>query len=231
MSQKTLVNRKPFIDTDWLANLMRIEKNSEDHEKFMGYCRDALDVACPKATYRVSYIEEKQEDRVLIDDTEFHCGLMTRNFKGIHRVFPFAATCGREVYQWSKGVTDVYEQYWAENIMEAILRDMINQVYTDIRKYHGVDKISSMNPGSLEGWPIEEQASLFSLIGDVRENTGIELTESYLMIPQKSVSGILFPSDREYSNCKLCQRKNCPSRRNAFNGKLYEELVNNREVL
>jgi len=42
---------------------------------------------------------------------------------------------------------------------------------------------------------------------------GIELTESLLMVPQKSVSGVRFANAHDYVNCRLCPRENCPNRR------------------
>ena len=45
-----------------------------------------------------------------------------------------------------------------------------------------------MNPGSLADWPMREQRPLFGLLGDTDAAIGVELMESYLMRPTKSVS-------------------------------------------
>jgi hypothetical protein len=70
-----------------------------------------------------------------------------------------------------------------------------------------------MSPGSLEDWPISEQPKLFSLFGDTERSVGVKLTDSLLMIPRKSISGILFPSEEGFVSCRLCPRENCPSRK------------------
>ena len=70
-----------------------------------------------------------------------------------------------------------------------------------------------MNPGPLKDWPLGEQRQLFFLFGDVKQAIGVELTESFLMYPVKSVSGIIFPTEVNYENCQLCPRENCPGRR------------------
>jgi hypothetical protein len=44
----------------------------------------------------------------------------------------------------------------------------------------------------------------------------VRLTESMLMIPRKSVSGIFFPSEEGFVACQLCERENCPSRKAPF---------------
>jgi hypothetical protein len=86
-----------------------------------------------------------------------------------------------------------------------------------------------MNPGSGEAsvWPLEEQRLLFTLLGgtqSVNQEIGVQLTPSYLMVPEMSVSGILFPSETNYTNCQLCQRPDCPGRRAHFDAHLWDSV-------
>lgn len=224
MEFRAISKENLHLDIRSLAGALRIEDEA-DLETFEQYGIKALEIALPKAVYRSSYIEDRGEDWVRVDDTVFSCRLMVRNFSPIHRVFPFAATCGREIYEWARTITDPLEQYWVDHIMEVMLKDMLVFLNEDIGRVHGIGKLSCMNPGTLEDWPIEEQPRLFALIGDVKNTSGIVLTESYLMVPQKSVSGILFPSEAGYSNCKLCQRAHCPSRLEPFEENLRHVLL------
>ena len=77
-----------------------------------------------------------------------------------------------------------------------------------------------MNPGSgdVDLWPITEQSKLFDLIGDVQRDVGVTLTESCLMVPTKSLSGLFFPSDVKFINCQRCTRSNCPGRKADYIG-------------
>ena len=85
--------------------------------------------------------------------------------------------------------------------------------------YFAADKnISSLNPGSLKEWPITGQVPLFELLGGVTEDIGVVLSDSLLMSPVKSVSGIMFQSEEAYENCQLCPRENCPGRRAPYAG-------------
>jgi hypothetical protein len=79
-----------------------------------------------------------------------------------------------------------------------------------------LEQISCMSPGSLEDWPIEEQKKLFSLLPGVDSMLGVRLTESFLMIPRKSVSGIYFPADVSFFNCQLCSRESCENRKAGY---------------
>jgi hypothetical protein len=69
-------------------------------------------------------------------------------------------------------------------------------------------------------WPIEQQRSLFALFGDVEALIGVALTESYLMLPTKSVSGVYFETDQSFISCQLCTREACPGRRAKYTGKV-----------
>jgi hypothetical protein len=76
-----------------------------------------------------------------------------------------------------------------------------------------------MSPGSLKDWDLNGQRPLFSVLGDVKGSVGVYLTESLLMIPAKSLSGIFFPTEIPFYSCQLCPRENCPSRRAKYNEK------------
>ncbi len=42
------------------------------------------------------------------------------------------------------------------------------------------------------------------------------------MLPTKSVSGILFPTEHDFASCQLCQRGDCPNRRARYDPELLE---------
>ncbi len=80
-----------------------------------------------------------------------------------------------------------------------------------------------MNPGSLDDWPLAEQRQLFSVFGDVKKLIGVELTDSFLMVPIKSVSGVVFPTEHRFESCQLCQREGCPNRRAKYDPRLWKK--------
>ena len=80
-----------------------------------------------------------------------------------------------------------------------------------------------MGPGSGDAmvWPIQEQVPLFALLGDVKGAAGVRLTDSCLMLPRKSVSGIVFPTGVDFRTCQLCRREGCRSRAAAFDAGMW----------
>jgi hypothetical protein len=80
-----------------------------------------------------------------------------------------------------------------------------------------------MGPGQLKDWPLEEQRPLFALLGDVEGAVGVTLSDSLLMIPRKSLSGIYFPTEIPFMACQLCPKESCPSRKARYDEKLAGE--------
>ena len=143
---------------------------------------------------------------------------MAENLKDTRRVFAYVVTCGVEVDGLSHEQKDYFISLWLDMIKEIILLDAMTQFIDDICNKYDIEKYATMNPGSgnIDVWPIAQQRPLFELIGDVQKDSGVILKESLLMIPTKSVSGILFPSESGYVNCAVCTRKNCINRRAAY---------------
>lgn len=211
------------VNVEHLFKRIHIDPKSEDAELIMSLVTKAEEIGKPKVLYKLSYIDSKEEDHVVVDGVKLTSRVLRVNFAEIHRVFPYVATCGRELHDWANTLDDILEKYWVDNIMEMALGVAIEAFHTHMEEKYHFGKISAMNPGSLEDWPIRQQKELFSLLGNVEDYIGVELTDSYLMMPIKSTSGILFPTDTNFQSCQLCPRENCPGRRAKYEEHLYEE--------
>ena len=209
------------INAEDLARELHIEGQSHYLERFTRLLEAARGIAKPKAMYGAAYVESKGDDHVVIDGIRFTSRVLRVNLEEAHRVFPFVATCGTELEAWARPIDDVLERFWADRIMEAVLRAALQHMEEHLAKHLQPGKTATMNPGSLADWPLEQQRGLFQLLGDTREAIGVELTESFLMVPIKSVSGLLFPVDVNYENCQLCPRDPCPGRRAPYDPHLF----------
>ena len=159
----------------------------------------------------------------------FRARPLCRLFSEGMTVYPYAATCGVEMAEYGKTLTDPLEQYWWDMIMQGAVMRARNAIVQDITRVAGYEPTSA-NPGSLDMWPINNQPALFSLIGDVKAMIGVTVAPSFLMIPLKSVSGIFFPGgDGAFThNCCLCTREDCPGRRAPFDAALKAQLEGDR---
>lgn len=167
----------------------------------------------PKLLYRAAYINHRDNDRITIENVTLTSRVLSINLEKIEKVFPYVITIGRALEDRASSVGDLLKQYYLENIGDVALRLLKTYLENYIQEKFGIKTLSSMSPGSLEDWPITEQRPLFTLLARELDSVDIRLTENMLMIPRKSISGILFPTEVTFSSCKLCLRKNCPARK------------------
>jgi len=218
----------PFeIDTSILIEKLHIDPESEDAEKIKCFAKEASKIGKPKALYFPAYVESRSDNFVIINGIKFTSKVLSINLQDIYRVFPYVVTCGRELYDWSQSIEDMVERYWAQTICEMALDSGRKAFYDDIKKRFEINHFSRMSPGSLKDWPISEQKKLFELLGDTRESIGVTLTGNFLMLPIKSVSGILFPTEVSFESCQLCPKEGCPNRRAPYDS----ALLNNKYKL
>ena len=176
----------------------------------------------PRAIYDVCYIDRKDEDSVDIGGIRFTSRVLRVNLDKAERVFPYITTCGTEVESIDVPSDDLMRKFVLDTIKQMALSDAIRYLREYIDKKHIPGKMSAMNPGSLEDWPISEQKQLFSIFGDVENLIGVRLTDTFLMLPIKSVSGVYFPTEVSFESCQLCSRERCQGRRAPYDEKLKE---------
>jgi hypothetical protein len=177
----------------------------------------------PKAIYEVSYIEDKLEDAVMVNGRNLTSRVLRKNLDQAERIFPFVITLGPKLGEKQADSTDLLENFYLDTIGNVALNSARKQLKRHLKSEFALEKISSMAPGSLPDWPIEEQAPLFKLLGDVDAAIGVKLSNSLLMLPAKSISGIYFPTEVSFFSCQLCPRERCESRKAKYDPKLARE--------
>jgi len=196
---------------------LHAKKDSRYENLVLEMLDEARKIAQPRAMYGLAGIDEKSADGVVIEGIKMDSRILAVNLADLHRVFPYLATSGRELYDWTNSKEDMLENFWANEISQMALRKAEKVLLDHLKITYGLGRTASMNPGSLDDWPITAQRSLFNLLGDPMAAIGVELTDSMLMLPNQSVSGIRFVSEEGYSNCELCPRGCCTHRRAPYN--------------
>ncbi len=220
---KAIILKDLNVKADRKKLIKKLCIKKEDKNEFLKLLNQAKKIAKPKALFAQFNIQSRAENYVIIEDIKFASRVLAVNLKNIYKVYPYLATAGAEIEKWSEQIDDILIRYWADIIKEEILSNALKKLFQKIDNENNLVKAAQMNPGSLEDWPIGEQQKLFALLGDQASKIGISLTETMLMYPTKSVSGIRFPTEVDYENCQLCKRENCPGRRAAYDPDLYEE--------
>jgi len=194
-------------DVEKLKEQLRIREGTRYEDDLAALLNEAQAIARPKAMYRVAYVDSRNEDGVVVDGIPFHSRVLSVNLEGTNRVFPFAVTAGQELHEWSNRNDDLLIRYYADVIAETALRAASDALKRHLDRRYAIGRSSTMSPGSLSDWPIQEQRPLFRLLGDPEEAIG---------------SGFRFAVENSFESCQLCRRERCPNRRAPYDEGLYE---------
>jgi len=160
-------------------------------------------------------------DTIIEGPITFESKVIERLLKRCEKVAVFALTIGSYLEEMVA--------YLAENglILQATVLDAIGSgaaekladyVEDRIRKMASIEGLVAsqrFSPGYCD-WEVSQQKMVFQALNG--DTAGIRLTESLLMIPRKSVSGIIgigLPNRNieNYNPCHTCNKKDCPGRR------------------
>lgn len=156
-----------------------------------------------------------------MEKNTFNVGpIIARQLAGSTSFVLFVATAGQEFQQWMDRVKlcdDMVLQYIADSLGSCLaekVADYMEKHLSAVIASQGLKHTNRFSPGYCN-WHVSEQQNLFSLF-PTPAPCGIELTESSLMIPIKSVSGIIGIGSQvkklEYS-CGLCTLERCYKKR------------------
>jgi len=210
-----LENIPVVLETGAARKALRADRTGMPPEEMKALLERTRRLIAPQGWYRVVYVETRGKDSVEAGGVRFQSGLLNRNLADAERIFPYVLTIGKTLEVEAAGVRDdLLLQYHLETLGDLTLRLAMRGLEEHVRESFGIEKLSSMSPGSLPDWPIEEQRPLFALLGagGPGSGPGVSLTDSLLMLPRKSLSGILFPTEHTFIACRLCPRPHCPSR-------------------
>ena len=132
----------------------------------------------------------------------------------------FVATVGNGFDRWNRAIQsgdDMVHAFFADSLGSVLAEACAAVMLIDIEREmteQGLFVSNSYSPGYCD-WRLEEQRKLFSLLPG--QFCGVSLTESCLMLPIKSVSGIIGigkdVQKRLYS-CEVCTMTTCIKNRN-----------------
>lgn len=142
--------------------------------------------ANPKSIYRI-FDCTVTADSLIIDTVEFKSKRLAENLKGCKRVAILAATMGTECDRLLRANAGEGARL---AVIHAALNTKIEEICDELQKTieteNSVKTRSRYSPGYFD-LDISEQKKLFSLL-DITKRCGITLTDTFHMIPTKSVT-------------------------------------------
>lgn len=159
---------------------------------------------------------DHQNNITVIDDIPFHPGRqVVRYLKNSQKLALFVCTAGKEISMRSRQLMaegNLIEGYVADLTGTVLVETAMNLVHDKLRhnmQKQGLNITNRYSPGYCS-WDVGEQHLLFSLLPD--NFCGITLSESALMSPIKSVSGVIGIGENvRYHQyvCNACTEVSC----------------------
>ena len=142
--------------------------------------------ANPKSIYRI-FDCSVTEDALIIDNIEFKSKRLAENLRGCKRVAILAATVGTECDRLLRASSfEGARLVVMQAVLAAKIEEICDALQKSIETENSVKTRSRFSPGYYD-LDISEQKKLFSLL-EITKRCGITLTDSFQMIPTKSVT-------------------------------------------
>ena len=177
----------------------------------------------PKVLYTTKKIRKIEGSTVTLEgDVKLKSAKISKTFRKCDRITFFLATLGEQVDDVissslkEKKLSDAYiYDAIGSAAVEATVEDFQNKMDSTIKENNQRTTLR-FSPGYCD-WNINEQKKVFSVLEN--DLIDVDLNESYLMAPRKSVSGVFGIGssevvDKDETNpCKLCGMHTCVARR------------------
>jgi len=190
---------------------------------------EMLVVAEEKSTIQAGFVFfenisiNKMKQQISLNGIGFDSGIIIVSaLEEIESAVLFVGTAGPEIENYSKKLMEegqLVEGYIMDVIGSEVVETAVDYCQDILEKElnnKGLSLTNRYSPGYC-GWNVSEQHKLFSLLPENFCN--IKLKESALMIPIKSVSGIIGIGQnvikQDYA-CDVCDQENCVYRKGSF---------------
>lgn len=180
---------------------------------------EALSVCQPRLGYRFLTGKRIDEQNLVIGGKNFHpAQVINDSLQDADFYVSMVSSVGTELDCWLKekqASDDMISSFIADAIGSALVEAIVSYGVINLRKMVGKWKLKISNaysPGYCD-WSVSEQQILFSLLP--ARFCGVELNESSLMLPIKSVSSLIsvgFNIEKKPYGCAICKKKNCYKR-------------------
>ncbi len=210
-----------WLDPADIFRLMHMEDNQEQ-EPFASIIARELEAAASFRGVQGGYrlIEEvemnDQDDLLMLGGESFKAGRQViSKLKGSEVVALFICTAGGEVGKRIQKLAqegDDLSAYVADMIGSVLVEEAMDSVHktlSDRMQQQGWKVTNRYSPGYCD-WHVNEQQALFGLLPD--DFCGVTLNDSMLMLPVKSVSGVIGAGRKvKYQRyiCHSCSSVSC----------------------
>jgi hypothetical protein len=141
--------------------------------------------------------------------------IVTARLKKADQAILFLCSIGPGMEQWSgqlAGESEPALSYFVDTVASLVVEATADALHAHLTRHfkeQGLNITNRYSPGYCD-WPVAEQKTLFSFLPDAF--CGVTLTDSAMMLPLKSISGLIGVGKhveyKQYS-CATCSRQDC----------------------
>jgi len=178
----------------------------------------------PLLSYQIKKIDSIDNGTVYLENgIELKSPKLSKVMKHCEDAICFVATIGSGIEKELSQLMDgkrLFDAYLLESMGSMAVENMVDAFCKNMEtKYNAQNKGVTLrfSPGYCD-WPVAEQKKLFRIVDSKKIN--VTLTDSCLMHPRKSISGVfgIHPFDGDnpvspYNPCSDCKKKDCMARR------------------
>lgn len=206
-----------FIIDDALAvgGMSRVADKIRNLSVLLEECKSLVR---PAAAYTYVKIKEISDDGIVVEDGKMLSSRkLAEQLKCATEIAPFITTIGPDLERRVTSIAQsrLLDSWVLDNLGTYALR-LLNRHLEEKIAAEKKWKISTFNPGSTPSWELEQQKVLFSIFSEdkIRDAIGVILNDKFVMMPRKSISGIMGQTIQAYHNCyecpKLCEYRQKP---------------------
>lgn len=135
--------RPAFADT---VKALKIDSELED--EFRDIYEKCIAVARPKAVFCLVPVHQEGGETV-IGTERFKSRIMQVNLQAVRRAFPYAVSCGRELYDLARSMEDELDRWWVDSFSQYSMRAVDAEMTRALKETYHLGHMARMNPGSL----------------------------------------------------------------------------------
>jgi hypothetical protein len=150
----------------------------------------------------------------------FESEIVSRLLERCDKVAIFIVTLGSYLEEMVQSLAQdklVLQASVLDAVGSAAVEVLAESVRDSIRRSVSTDGLSVsryFGPGHCD-WDLSQQEVVFRALDE--NHSGVQLTDGYLMLPQKSATGIIgigqSPEIEDYNPCRTCEKQDCSGRR------------------
>jgi hypothetical protein len=215
-------------DREQIHRLLRLSAGRDSHRRWFeltdALLKDLSPVMRPRAVYRIDAVAALERGRLVLESGATYEGSIGTYLQHVRFIATFIATIGSAVERLSRGwlrAGKVMPGTIADAIASEAAEATAERLRSQVRAWahaQGLEVTPAYSPGYC-GLSIGQQVTLFGTLPAHLIN--VRLTPSCLMLPIKSISGLigLGPPDRVNPDaypCEACDHDHCVQRRAPF---------------